>query len=819
MPSLMPTFLPTPEDAAGETCSSAIRCSGDTFCSDVNEIGKPCEPSDDTCICVRSAAPTPKPTSNVGTDIDVWQAAGGVVGARLARLDPSAVDPGAKLVLAPNVTSADAIATAFSWKIYDAASPGTALSLGGSSGVVGASSEFLVLPAGFLSHKSSYTFQLTETRGSGASSSSTLELVVRPANPPNGSLAVNVAAANTTVRDLFVLRAENWTTWQDRNDTLYYRRTADDYPLTYRFVYAVGVGGSGDNATTVRPPSHDNTTATVLPLGRRSGGGASSHYGLVVRVVVTSSLGGIGVASREVTVAPPALGNAVAVSSGAVATLQSFIDDDKILRAAVLLNAQATLLNHVVESSDASAAQVTAALSARASLVGYANTVALRSETVDSVEASTVALASLTSAARSSVSASEQRSLIGALWTLTNRSSTNGGLGSMSAVAAEMCFAATSQLLQTPNALDRGGSGGGAYGAWFDDALVFLGDAIAQGRAPGEDTVYLESKEVAVTARSVNRQYLYLTAPLTVSPSTAAESSRLSRYRPSFELPWNLLNGGSALPLLPGVQHRVSLATTDWSNDPYRKQATTTDAAGAGVNGRDGRRLQKNSTVTRLTVGLGRYDADLPSPVTLKLPLPLQQSAQYVATKQQHNLTCKDERSYDDDKRRSSQMDKARYNHCMKPQHARFGKTYSRSGPYVYQNHTVFCDEISTEYFMKCTNETGNMTLTCPMKYYIARASTWNDAANAWEPNDNCSVGSVDFGSMYATFTCSRLGSITAQLHDRYTAPTWALTEVSNATRIQPALFYFIDYLFSSRLLTLLVLLVLLSSLLETTLL
>ena len=94
-----------------------------------------------------------------------------------------------------------------------------------------------------------------------------------------------------------------------------------------------------------------------------------------------------------------------------------------------------------------------------------------------------------------------------------------------------------------------------------------------------------------------------------------------------------------------------------------------------------------------------------------------------------------------------------------------------------------------------------------------------NDAANAWEPNDNCSVGSVDFGSMYATFTCSRLGSITAQLHDRYTAPTWALTEVSNATRIQPALFYFIDYLFSSRLLTLLVLLVLLSSLLETTLL
>ena len=345
----------------------------------------------------QTPAPTPKPTSNVGTDIDVWQAAGGVVGARLARLDPSAVDPGAKLVLAPNVTSADAIATAFSWKIYDAASPGAALSLGGSSGVVGASSEFLVLPAGFLSHKSSYTFQLTETRGSGASSSSTLELVVRPANPPNGSLAVNVAAANTTVRDLFVLRAENWTTWQDRNDTLYYRRTADDYPLTYRFVYAVGVGGSGDNATTVRPPSHDNTTATVLPLGRRSGGGASSHYGLVVRVVVTSSLGGIGVASREVTVAPPALGNAVAVSSGAVATLQSFIDDDKILRAAVLLNAQATLLNHVVESSDASAAQVTAALSARASLVGYANTVALRSETVDSVEASAVALASLTS--------------------------------------------------------------------------------------------------------------------------------------------------------------------------------------------------------------------------------------------------------------------------------------------------------------------------------------------------------------------------------------------------------------------------------------
>ena len=733
--------------AVGDSCSSSVSCTGSSFCSDVNEIGKICE-AGDTCICVQTASPTSNPTYMNTVDIHLLQPADNVIGTKLQRIDSYFINSMAKIVAAPNVTTSDALATSFSWSVYDTASLGTALSLDSS---IDTSREFLVLPARTLDYTKSYIFSLTETRDG---TSSTVTLLVLPSSPPNGSLSVNNVVANTTVADIFLLRAENWTQWY-WNFTNY---TSDVFPLKYRFVCDVGNDG---NVTTLRSPSYDNSTVTALPLGH------GADYDLVVRVVVTSVFGGVGQASKKVTVGPPRLQNAVAVVNAKNPTLDSLISKDWILRAGVLLYAQSQLLNHVLNSASSGPNQINAALTSRSTLIDYANMVASRAQDVDTIEVSMLTLASLTASARSNIGSSEQSKLLGAISTLTNHSSTDN-LGSISTTAAWACFSAVSGLLQTPNVLRLSDGTGNA----LDDALIFLGDAMSRGMVPGESAHCLSSKYVAMSTRSVNRQFLSLNSPYFVFPPMSSEFSDQSRYPPSFEFPATLLNGVSPPP---GIQKRISITTTDWAVNPYLKQATTSDSGDAGWNGRDGRRLQKNSSISRLTIDMGRYDANIPSPVTVKLALPLH-AAQYRSTKQQHNLTCKDEREYDDDKRRSSQMDRARYNHCMQN---RFGKYYSRKGSYVYQNRSIFCDEIASEYFMKCTNLTGNITFTCPAKYYIARASTWNDVANAWKPNDNCTSVAFDFTQMYASFACTQLGSITAQLHDQYTEPQYTIFQVS----------------------------------------
>ena len=101
------------------------------------------------------------------------------------------------------------------------------------------------------------------------------------------------------------------------------------------------------------------------------------------------------------------------------------------------------------------------------------------------------------------------------------------------------------------------------------------------------------------------------------------------------------------------------------------------------------------------------------------------------------------------------------------------------SGPFPTMNAT--CDSTGDTYFLECTNETGSVSVTCPMEYTSSDCSWWDEDSGSWS-GEGCTWWYDDVDAGYSVCNCTHLTSFTAQTERRLTSQASTFTNTMSGS-------------------------------------
>ena len=237
------------------------------------------------------------------------------------------MNPTSKITIKSQWSSSDEL-TSFVWAVYpfDA---GEDLNLEhGVTTSTAITNEFLVLHPSVLLEGASYAFRMTATNRYGKLHSGTIN--VTAGRPPTSGTMVSVPSNGTALRDTFHLSTGNWTS----DDTT--------FPLLYKFYYTTAVGEPAN----LREFSTSRNLSSTLPVGH-----SSSQYGLPVGVFVEDNIGATAETNVTLRVVPPSLNSALSAVSEATSDISDSLDEGDLGTSLLLIQASASVLNFVLESS------------------------------------------------------------------------------------------------------------------------------------------------------------------------------------------------------------------------------------------------------------------------------------------------------------------------------------------------------------------------------------------------------------------------------------------------------------------------------------
>ena len=337
------------------------------------------------------------------------------------------VNPTSKLTIKSQWSSSDVL-TSFGWAVHPLDADEDLNLERGVTTSTAITNEFLVLKPSVLLEGASYTFRMTATNRYGKLHSGTIN--VTAGRPPSSGMLVSVPLNGTALRDAFHLSTGNWT-----NDDI-------SFPLVYKFFYMTSEGES----VNLREFSTSTNLSSTLPLGHSGG-----HYGLPVGVYAQDYIEATASLNMTLTVVPPSLTTVLSVVSEATSDVSDLLDAGDSDTALVLIQASASVLNLVLESTsdddgslgDDGNGNFSSAI-LRSDLIVHTLDIASDVEDTAGVESAAVCIESLTSVAPASMAAEDQLNALDAIVALANASA---ALASVSSTAATASILAISNLI------------------------------------------------------------------------------------------------------------------------------------------------------------------------------------------------------------------------------------------------------------------------------------------------------------------------------------------------------------------------------------